>query len=665
MRSGTRFVLAALLWGLVLGGAEARPAPTSKACLECHGVEGRRPAGQAADGTSVYLDDWARSVHSGLDCVDCHKGIKSLPHETPVPRADCSACHQPEVDSYAKSAHGVHVAAADSLAPSCAICHDPHSILPGSDPESILHRSRVTQVCTRCHADHNGAGGRDTAVPHPAQSYARGAHARAQAAGKVAAATCGDCHDSHAALRSQDPQSPVYRQHIPATCGKCHQQEFAAYEASVHGQAVARGSSDSPVCATCHGEHAVLPLAEPGQTMVVASETCESCHDNPALARRYDLPQRAVWSYEDSYHGRAARGGLAKAAGCTSCHGVHRILARSDPASSINPGNLVQTCSTCHPGATPTFAASYAHAPRTASAGDRAAGWVRRIYLWLIGLVIGGMLLHNLVLFAHDMRQRWREHKTRPGYERLNRSEVAQHWMLLVTFSLLVITGFALKYPDTFWARALAAVGLEEGVRRFLHRVAAVGMIVASAYHCAYLLSRRGREQLGHMTPRLVDMRQAITNVAYYLGKAPRPPRFDRFRYIEKAEYWALIWGTVVMVTTGLILWFPEHLSGPKWLVRVAEAVHLYEAWLAFLAIVVWHLFFTVFRPGVFPLSFTFITGRIDAEEMAHEHPEDHARVHGRRGLPPGAPGAGLSPQAPDASARPKTDAASPPHVSR
>jgi len=381
----------------------------------------------------------------------------------------------------------------------------------------------------------------------------------------------------------------------------------------------------------------------------VASETCESCHRSPALARRYDLPEKAVLSYEDSYHGRAARGGLAQAAGCTSCHGVHRILAASDPGSSVHPERLVDTCRRCHLQATPAFAASYAHAPRGLTAGEHGALVVRRVYLWVIGIVIGGMLLHNGLLLAHDLRQRYLEHKRRATHVRLDRNEVRQHSVLLVTFTLLVLTGFALQYPDAFWARALAAVGMDEGVRRSVHRVAGVGMILAALYHLGYLVTSRGREQLGHLLPRSRDVAEFAANVAHHVGRRQSRPSFARFRYIEKAEYWALVWGTGIMVATGLVLWFPERLGGPSWLVRVAEAIHLYEAWLALLAIVVWHFFFVIFRPGTFPLSFTVITGRMDPRELEHEHAEEYRRLY-RRVLHRPPPGSTPTADEPDAA---------------
>lgn len=624
-----RSAMALATWISVSAAAGVQAAPSTPACLECHGVEGRRPAGTAPDGVSLFLGDWERSVHTGLECADCHAGIASLPHDTPTPAARCDACHEAESTAYASSTHGLRAAEGDAQAPRCAMCHDPHAVLSSTDPQSPLHRSRVAQVCTNCHADNGRVSPAPTAVPHPATSYLRGAHARAVGQGNLAAATCGDCHDSHAVLRAQDPSSPIFRRNIPHTCGACHAVEFEAFAASVHGQAVERGSSGSPVCNTCHGEHAVVRLGEVGATAVVASETCESCHSNPALVRRFDLPASAVTSYEDSYHGRAARGGLAQAAGCTSCHGVHRILAQSDSASSIHPANLVQTCRACHPAATESFATSYAHTPRRdATVEGRGVNIVRGVYVWLIAVVIGGMLLHNAVVAAHDIRARWRRHRLRATHVRFLRGEVRQHGVLLVSFSLLAISGFALRYPEMSWARALSDLGLDEEARRLVHRVSAVAMLVVSLYHAVYLFTRRGREQLGHMRPQIRDFGDLRDNMLFNLGRRLRRPDFTRFRYIEKAEYWALVWGTVIMALTGFMLWFPERLTGASWHVRVAEAVHFYEAWLAFLAILVWHLFYVLLRPGITG-SFTALTGRMDPEELAHEHPAEFARHYG------------------------------------
>jgi cytochrome b subunit of formate dehydrogenase len=608
--------------------AVSEDAPSTADCLDCHGVDGVRPADEKPDGMSVYLSSWKTSAHGDLDCTDCHTTVTSLDHDPDLPPADCSSCHDDVLEAWELGMHGREFASGDAAAPTCATCHDPHVDLPSSNPASPLHRTNLAALCTKCHGDQNGVGARRSAVPHPAQSYARGAHARAMAAGNEAAATCSDCHDSHAVLRARNPLSKVNYENVSSTCGACHQEIRQDYEASVHGLAVAAGASGSPTCNSCHGEHAVLNLGEAGLSMVVANETCESCHNSPALARRYGLPEDAVASYEDSYHGRATRGGLAQAAGCTSCHGVHRILASNNPLSTINSNNLLQTCRSCHPKATESFAQSYAHAPKRLTSQDEAVGWVRSIYLWIIGIVIGGMLLHNLLVFIKDIRQQYVLKRKQRTHQRFNRGEVVQHLITLVSFIVLVITGMALKYDEAMWVRPLTALGMDEPLRRVIHRTAGVVMIAGSIYHLIYLVSARGREQMRQMMPKIGDVRDFFGNMSHKLGRAAHEPRFQRFSYMEKAEYWALMWGTLVMVVTGLILWFPEQLHGPSWLVRVSEAIHFYEAWLAMLAIIIWHFFYVMFRPGVFPVSFTMVDGKMPLEEMRHEHRGEYDQLY-------------------------------------
>ena len=118
------------------------------------------------------------------------------------------------------------------------------------------------------------------------------------------------------------------------------------------------------------------------------------------------------------------------------------------------------------------------------------------------------------------------------------------------------------------------------------------------------------------------DIQDALQNVAYHLGARKDKPFFPRFDYGEKAEYLALIWGTTVMILTGLILWFPtiatRHL--PAWSFPVSEVVHYYEAWLAFLAIVVWHLYFVIANPEVYPLNLTFMDGKAPEHHLLEKH---------------------------------------------
>jgi cytochrome b subunit of formate dehydrogenase len=109
----------------------------------------------------------------------------------------------------------------------------------------------------------------------------------------------------------------------------------------------------------------------------------------------------------------------------------------------------------------------------------------------------------------------------------------------------------------------------------------------------------------------------------YNLGLSAEKPLLGRFSYVEKAEYWALIWGTMVMTVTGIILWFDNTflglLSKLGW--DIARTVHYYEAWLATLSIFVWHFYFVIFNPDTYPLNLAFWKGTLTEEEMHEEHP--------------------------------------------
>jgi cytochrome b subunit of formate dehydrogenase len=131
--------------------------------------------------------------------------------------------------------------------------------------------------------------------------------------------------------------------------------------------------------------------------------------------------------------------------------------------------------------------------------------------------------------------------------------------------------------------------------------------------------------------PSTSDWRDLLQNLRYNLGRTQVRPRFGRFTYAEKMEYLALVWGSAVMVTSGLALWFevPFLNRFPFWSFQLATVVHFYEALLASLAILVWHFYFTIFNPDVFPVSKVMITGRITREEMEREHPSELAEIEG------------------------------------
>jgi cytochrome b subunit of formate dehydrogenase len=124
------------------------------------------------------------------------------------------------------------------------------------------------------------------------------------------------------------------------------------------------------------------------------------------------------------------------------------------------------------------------------------------------------------------------------------------------------------------------------------------------------------------MLPRWKDVKDVLGNFGYYLGLSKAKPKFARFGYAEKAEYWAVVWGTVIMGLTGLMIWFKIDVFGflPRWWIDIALAIHFYEAVLATLAIIVWHFYQVIFDPDVYPVNFAFLDGRVSEESYKEEH---------------------------------------------
>jgi cytochrome b subunit of formate dehydrogenase len=533
-----------------------------------------------------------------------------------VARVDCGVCHDEAAAQYAASVHGRAREVIPDTPPGCAACHGKaHGLVPVSDPSSPVHAARLATTCGRCHAEPQLA--EKLGIPHvrPIESYLGSVHARV-VADRGTGPTCSGCHGSHAILDAADPRSTVHHQRVPDTCGSCHAEIAAAFAASVHGRAAAHGVREAPVCTDCHGEHRILSPSEPGSPVYatnIPALTCGRCHGDLRVAEKFGLSITQVSSYRDSYHGLAARSGVVTVAHCGSCHGVHDILPSSDPASHVHPSNLPQTCGRCHPGAGSRFAIGPVHVVET-ERQHAAVYWIRLFYLWTIFLTIGGMVLHNSLDLIAKARRPPRPAPGPPrGEERMSAGFRIAHGLLVASFVLLAYSGFARKYPEAWWARPVLLWEDRFGLRGWLHRAASVVMLGALAFHLLHLaISRRARACIARMRPRLEDVRELRDRMAWYLGRREQAPHTAELGYPEKAEYLALMWGIGVMACTGMLLWFegPVLRWLPKWVTDVSTVIHFYEAVLATLAIVVWHFYFVIFDPAVYPMDPAWITGR-------------------------------------------------------
>jgi cytochrome b subunit of formate dehydrogenase len=634
-RSSTRIAVALSFLLFILLSAQSwaakakQPAPpkiTDAECIACHSDPGLT---KEVDGKQVSLAvDEAKykgSAHGMFGCTDCHTDIKSAPHETPPAKPKCATCHAEESAAYGRGFHAQAVKSGDKLAASCQDCHgNIHQILPATDPKSKVHRSTIPMTCGACH----GQKFVMEASGHSAQAfinYEESVHGKSitKNGDNSKAAVCTDCHDAHEILNGANPKSRIAKANVPFTCAKCHEKVEQEYITSIHGQALTRGNWQAPVCTDCHGIHTIKAPTDPKSSVNpqnLARSTCAQCHENVRLASEFGVEARRASTYLASYHGLASKAGSKVVANCASCHGVHNILPSSDPKSTIHRANLGKTCGQCHPGVTEKFLQGKVHvdAPLSADIGSVAVRWIRRMYLSLIFVTIGAMLLHNLIIWRRKALLRRNEH--RRIVRRMDKNQRIQHLTLLISFITLVITGFALKYPDSWFASMLS---FNETFRSLLHRVAGGVLIAAGLYHVGYLfISAEGRRLMMAMLPEPKDALDARDTMRHYLGFNVPKPQFKRFNYAEKAEYWALVWGTIVMASTGLALWFKMPVGHvlPRWWMDVATAVHFYEAILATLAIVVWHFYQVFFDPDIYPMNWAWYDGRMSVEHYQEEH---------------------------------------------
>ena len=314
LRIGFGLAFAVALGAAVFGLAAAQPAssstgpisvsPAAAECIACHSDPNLKVTLPDGEVLPLYVSDETlrSSVHGelGIECQSCHPQITSYPH-------------------------------------------------PANTFASRRELSRsYYEACQRCHPD-NYSLTQDSM------------HAEAATAGNLEAPICTDCHGAHD-VRS--PDQP--RAHVSQTCGHCHTGIFDAYAKSIHGSALLQQDNpDVPVCTDCHGVH---NIHDPRTALfrVESPEMCAGCHANAELMAQYGLSADVYSLYTLSWHGVDVSVYKAnwptiwhERAVCTDCHGVHDILPTADPASRVNPANLLTACRQCHPDAGPNWTGAW------------------------------------------------------------------------------------------------------------------------------------------------------------------------------------------------------------------------------------------------------------------------------------------------------------------
>lgn len=602
---------------------------TNEQCLGCH-ADASLTAERDGRQVSLFVEatKFAASVHESLRCVDCHTALKELPHAEKLAPVACGSCHEEVQQQYAASVHALRAGFKENQGATCRHCHgSPHAILPRRDAASPIAPDNLPNTCGACHSATGALREHTLQIPKTFKEYAATIHGQGLLrAGMLYAASCKDCHASHLVVPAGDLRSPIHRANVVNTCGRCHTGVRQQFLGSIHGGKLQAGDMAVPVCTQCHRGHQITePARDEFQIKTVAE--CGTCHD------------KLFASYRQTYHGKVTALGYAGVAACSSCHTAHNVRPPGDPASSIAPANITSTCRQCHPAATARFAGFMVHPDY----GDR--GRYPLLY-WVYHLMLA-ILTGTMVAFgAHTVlwyNRAWRERRKggqRPAatsgeaFLRLSPFNRLLHMLVMSSFILLVITGIPLAFSHTQWAAAVFRSLGGYQVAALLHRFGALVTFLYVALHLAFIvwhgIIKRQRGFFwgpASMVVRLQDVRDFFAHLAWFFGRGPRP-RFDRWTYWEKFDYYADLWGVLVFGSTGLLMWFPTFFTRflPGVALNVSLIMHGIEALLAISFIFTIHFFNAHLRPGKFPMDPVIVTGRISREELEEERPKELAR---------------------------------------
>lgn len=594
-----------LLAGFALGYGEESRAQTivgeNENCAECH-------------------EDFAFEplAHDDTLCSDCHVNIPATHEDADLePLTDeegCGDCHRRPIRDVGRSDHASEAA--------CGDCHgDPHFIHEIADPRSAVSPVNQIHYCAECHDEPEDL----------VDSFLDSEHGHALLkSGLVGQApSCTSCHGPHQILGADDPKDPTSFAKSPETCGSCHTLVLDTWHSgSAHGVAWDEGNEDTAVCTDCHGAHGVGDPAIDTRRLA-SPETCGGCHEQQHI------------TYVRGFHGKAITLGMTGSAICADCHTPHQNLGPEDPASTVHPDRLMETCGDCHQGISQNFVSFDPHIDVT-DPDDNI--YVYYTYLFMITVLISvfGFFGTHDALWLQRMlvglaRGEYSEEESPSGQyvRRFSRANTALHVWVVIVFLALALTGLPLRFQDAPWAQQLINLfgGLENA--RVIHRFAGIGTFGYALFHFGHLflriVVRREKGMLWGpnsilMQPR--DIVELFANLRYflYLGKAPKA---DRWNYIEKFDYVGELWGVFAIGVSGLMLWFPTWFTQffPGWVINAAYVVHSYEALLATGFIFVFHFLHTHLRPQIFPMDIVIFTGKMSLERFIEERPLEYERL--------------------------------------
>ncbi len=605
-------------------------------CLKCH--QNKNLTAQRDTGViSMYVDsvETHSSMHRSVACAQCHTGANpSLERScaSVANKVDCSICHTEIVETFAKSKHGKLGDRGDQRVPECTTCHGIHGVKSFKDPASKTFPTKVPELCGQCHGP-KGVALKEMAEGEvdPVTGYLKGIHGKGlMESGLIVTAKCTDCHSTHNILPKDDPNSSVHKDNVPHTCANCHEGIFEQFTNSIHSETISDSDLPLPQCADCHNSHAITRTDKAGFRSEIMGQ-CGGCH--------LDVTE----TYFETVHGKASKLGYGGAAKCFDCHGSHNILAINNPNSTLSHQNIVETCGECHEGSHRQFAGYLTHATHH----DRDKYPILFYTFWFMTILLVGTLIvfgtHTLLWLPRSFKMMKEHQKIRKRsfgqkeYSRFSPLQRRMHILVIISFLGLAITGMTLKFSYLGWAMWISDFlgGFESA--GYIHRVCAIITFVYFGLHIFDVIRKKkqsGKSWFKYLTdedsmlPNKTDLKEVVATLKWFIGMGRRP-RYGRWTYWEKFDYFAVFWGVAIIGSTGLMLWFPEFftLFLPGWMINVATIVHSDEALLAVAFIFTVHFFNTHFRPDKFPMDTVIFSGRISVDELMEDRPREYEKL--------------------------------------
>lgn len=208
------------------------------------------------------------------------------------------------------------------------------------------------------------------------------------------------------------------------------------------------------------------------------------------------------------------------------------------------------------------------------------------------------------------------------------------HAVLFSTFLGLAATGLPLRFSESIWARGLAKGVGGFGAILFFHKFCALALTVAFLIHVKDIFQRALKREKGifwgatSMVANWKDVKDIFAHMRWFIGLGPKP-KFDRYAYWEKFDYWAVFWGMLVIGFSGYAMWFAPFFAHflPGWALNAVLVIHSEEGLLAILFIFSIHFVNTHLRPDSFPMDMVVFTGVESEEEFKHKRPLEYQRM--------------------------------------